>query len=106
MKKYPELKNWNAGESGKWKLESLSVTGAVFLKAKNYVLRFADQKIEMKFKGVPASSLKNVTFEMFEDTLKNKKLTRVPVRTIRSIGHRLYNMKVDKTALHELDVAR
>ena len=57
-------------------------------------------------KGIPQSSIQGITFDSFEQTLLTQKLTKLSVRTIRSIGHRLYNMKVDKIALTDLDLAR
>ena len=107
--KYPHLRGLNEGQDGLWKLESINISEGVFLKAKQYSVKyFGDDLVlyELKCKGIPGVSLADKTLEDYKDVVLNKKVINVPVRAIRSIDHRLYNITVDKIAFHYLDINR
>ena len=109
FQRYPELVGLNEGESGKWKIESINLIEGVFLKSKQYSLKYFQDELqfdELKCKGIPARSLRNTTHEDYKAVLLEQKVVHIPIKLIRSINHRLYNLTVDKVAFHYLDIMR
>ena len=116
LKLYPECKGLNASESGTWKIESYNISEGVFLKSKQYALKYFEENDdddvemkefdELKCKGIKTVSLKDTTLEDYKRVILDKKVIHLPVKCIRSIGHRLYKLEIEKVAFHYLDTNR
>ena len=61
---------------------------------------------ELKCKGMPAASLRDTSAEDYKSVILDKKVIHLPVKCIRSIGHRIYKLGVEKVAFHYLDMNR
>ena len=103
---YPELINYNASKSGYLKIETISIVCAVFLGPKNYYYVLQNDEQCIRCRGIPARSLKDITLETYRQVIEENKLVKLPVHSIRSIEHQLYQLVSDKVALHSLDIAR
>jgi len=106
LAKNPELVNLNAGVSGKWKIESIDISEAVFLKSKQYALKYFGKSNELKCKGIPSASLRQCSTDTYKAVLEDEKIVRLDMNCIRSLNHKLFNMTVNKIAFHYLDVNR
>jgi hypothetical protein len=101
-----DLRTFNRKKSGLWKIVSIDIAEGIFLKSKQYSLKYFDSTEEQKCKGVPQSALKNCKHKLYKEILKNNLLHRVNVTLIRSLNHRLYKIRVNKIGFHTVDIKR
>ena len=98
--------NYNEPKSGLLKLETISILCAVFLSPKKYYYLLSNDETCIRCRGIPARSLKDVTLDTYREVIEENKLVKLPVHSIRSFEHQLYQLVSDKVAFHNLDIAR
>lgn len=93
---------------GKFKDESPAnpITKFVGLKAKMYSFQTKHNKNKSVGKGIPSSSLKDISFPIYKNSLFNENITRVEFETIESKNHKLRMKKIKKIALCPFDDKR
>ena len=98
----------NRGVIGTWKLDYGSfISEGIFLRSKNYSLKFFDSKELSKSKGVPKRViLSNCRFQNYADTLMSKTPLKVNFRAIRNKGGIMCTLNLCKTALSYCDDKR
>jgi len=102
----PDLRTFNSGISGIWKIESLDILEVISLRCKNYSIKYFNSKEEQKCTGIPKHSLVNCKHDFYRSVLQNNLLGRVEVRLIRSVNHKLCIILVNKIGFHTIDVKR
>ncbi|CAG7725429.1 unnamed protein product [Allacma fusca] len=101
------LSTYNAGESGKIKIEDLDISQTVTLKSKQYSILTYDGSSEMKAKGLPSNAVKRFcNHETYKDIVESGKERRVDINVIRSKSHNLFQATINKLAFHNLDLYR
>ena len=106
FQRYPELIGHNDTVPGAWKIESLSIYSACFIRPKMYSLLFFSDETDRKAKGLTKASMRNVTHQDYLEVVTKNRIIDVPMRCIRSAEHTLYNIEINKRGLHSLDVSR
>lgn len=87
-------------------LHDRHITGYIGLKAKSYIIRFADNTYKKRMKGVRISALFNnrpLTFEDFEHALFKHEQKRVAEYSLRKKRFSVRLIKTDKLALDSYD---
>lgn len=99
------LRNNQAGlfksETGEAKIVKM-----VALRAKTYIMVCEDGSIKMSVKGCPMGEKSKLDFETFESILKGGIPYEITFDAIRSVGHRVYSMKLDRVVLSADDRKR
>lgn len=78
----------------------------VALRAKTYIMVCEDGSIKMSVKGCPMGEKSKLEFETFESILKGGVPHEISFDAIRSVGHRVYSMKLDRVVLSADDRKR
>lgn len=105
----PDLRTWNAGTTGLFKIETYNIAEVCALKSKQYSILFNKKTPEGEFvadtksKGTLTHEVKH---HLFVDTVKNKRMPSLNVQMIRSYNYKLYNICVSKFAFHCLNFSR
>ena len=107
----PDLRMRNHGVCGLWVVEHMDILRGCFMKAKQYALesddiRREEKSVEKKFKGMPACSLKNISFDDYVNVMLNNTVVPIDIKMIRSFCHIIYNVTVRKMGFHALNLSR